>query len=151
MNIKRIISWSAVALWMLIIFSLSSQVAEQSNQLSTGVTDIIIKIIEKVFPNINFDIGSFNHIVRKNAHFVAYLVLGILVLNALRIGGTYDYRSVVLALVICVLYAITDEVHQLLVPGRSGQIKDVIIDSAGASMGIGLYLLINKTAPARNI
>lgn len=37
---------------------------------------------------------------------------------------------------ICILYAISDEVHQLFVPGRGGQVRDVIIDSAGAIAGI---------------
>ncbi|WP_252891050.1 hypothetical protein [Thermoclostridium stercorarium] len=44
------ISWAAVVLWMVVIFCLSAQVAEQSNQLSGGVTDIVVKTVEKVKP-----------------------------------------------------------------------------------------------------
>ncbi|WP_027364988.1 VanZ family protein [Desulfotruncus alcoholivorax] len=140
----KIVSWAAVLLWMALIFNLSSQVAEQSNQLSTGITEVIVKTVEKVAPKAEFDIKSFNNILRKNAHFFAYLVLGILVLKALRRRGAHGCRTVILALGICVFYAISDEVHQLFVPGRGGQVRDVIIDSAGAGVGIGLYWVIGR-------
>jgi VanZ family protein len=41
--------------------------------------------------------------------------------------------------VFCVLYAVSDEVHQLFVPGRGAQVTDVLIDNAGAFVGIGIY------------
>lgn len=144
MNLKKILSYTAVILWMLLIFNFSSQVANESNELSTGLTEIIIKTIENIIPNVDFDIGSFNHIVRKNAHFIAYLVLGVLTLNALRRGGVNGYRSLAFAIGLCILYSISDEWHQLFVPGRAGQVRDVIIDSAGAGVGIGAYLLTSK-------
>jgi VanZ family protein len=137
----KIFSWSAVILWMGLIFYLSHQPATESNQLSKGITEVIVKEVEKVAPNAEFDIRGFNHIVRKNAHFFAYLVLAVLVINAFRRSGIYGYRSVGIALLICVLYAISDEVHQLFVPGRGSQAKDVFIDSAGVSIGIGVYML----------
>lgn len=145
----KIISWITVLLWMALIFVLSSQVAEQSNQLSTEITAVIVKTVAKIAPQAEFDMESINHIVRKNAHFFAYLVLGILVINALRISGVNGYRGVAIALGICVLYAISDEVHQLFVPGRSGEVRDVLIDSAGASVGIGVYLLMGRLIKLR--
>ncbi len=45
---------------------------------------------------------------------------------------------------ICVLYAIFDEIHQLYVPGRSGEIIEVLIDSVGAGVGIGLQTMYVK-------
>lgn len=131
-----------MVLWMALIFNLSSQVAEQSNKLSTGFTKVVVKALEKVIPKVNFNIRSFNHIVRKNAHFFTYLILGILVLNALQRSGVLGYQSIGLAAAICIFYAISDEVHQIFVPGRGAQVKDVLIDSTGASVGIGLYLLV---------
>jgi len=144
MPISKILSWTAVILWMFLIFHLSSQVAEESNQLSTGITRIIVETVERIVPQENLDIEELNHIVRKNSHFFAYLVLGILMLNSLRRSGISGYSSIVLALLFCVLYAITDEVHQLFVPGRGGQVKDVIIDSSGVIAGIGMYFFIRK-------
>ena len=49
--------------------------------------------------------------------------------------------AIAVAVGICVLYAISDEVHQLFVPGRSGQFKDVFLDSGGAIVGAALYRL----------
>lgn len=137
-----ILAWVVVLLWMLLIFNLSSQVAEDSNKLSKGVTKVVTETAERVVPGKDFDINRFNPIVRKNAHFFAYLVLGIFVMNALRRSRVYRWRSLLLALGICALYAISDEVHQLFVAGRGGQVKDVFIDSTGAFVGIGLYNII---------
>lgn len=144
MTLRKILAWTAVILWMAVIFHLSHQPATVSNTLSTGITEVIVKTVEKVIPRASIDVQSFNNVVRKNAHFIAYLVLGVLVLNALRRTGVKGSRSLVLALGICVLYAVSDEVHQLFVPGRGGQVHDVLIDSAGASVGIGLYLLVSR-------
>lgn len=89
MSIYKILSWTAVILCMVFIFNLSSQEVEQSNQLSTGVPEVIVETIEKVAPNADLNMKSINHEVRKNALVFAYLVLAMLVLNALRRSGAY--------------------------------------------------------------
>lgn len=144
MRTNKMHSWIAVIVWMALIFYLSHQPATQSNELSSGITAFIVKAVENVAPNLDFDISGFNHLVRKNAHFVAYLVLGVLTFNALRVSGVRGFRNVVIALGICILFAISDEVHQLFIPGRSGEVRDVLIDSAGASVGIGVSLVIAR-------
>ena len=48
MKSKKIVSWVAALLWMAVIFSLSAQPAVSSNQLSKGVTEIIVEIVEKI-------------------------------------------------------------------------------------------------------
>ncbi len=82
-----------------------------------------------------------NHLVRKNAHFFIYLVLGVFVVNALRSSGVQGYRRVGLALLICVFYAVSDEVNQYFVEDRGPQVKNVLIDSTGALIGICLFFL----------
>lgn len=146
-RIGSILSWAAVIFWMAFIFFLSAQVAEQSSQLSTGITEAIVGIIRKLIPNAELDLNSFNHFVRKNAHFMAYLVLGLLTSNALGKNKLHRCKRGLFALLICVLYAISDEVHQLFVPGRGGQAADVLIDSVGALFGVGLYLALMKLCP----
>lgn len=140
----RINPWLLVVLWMALIFYLSHQPATESNSLSTGITERVVAIIERVTSDIDFDVRNFNHIVRKNAHFFAYLILGVLVSNALKNNGIKGSNRFIIALLICVLYAISDEVHQLYVIGRAGQVKDVIIDSAGAIVGISGYIVFGK-------
>lgn len=139
------ISWAAVFLWMVCIFYFSHQPAYVSNDLSTTITEVIVEKIEMVAPHIDFDIGSFNHIVRKNAHFFLYFILGILTVNAFKKSGAFTYRKIGIALLVCVLFAVSDEIHQLFVPGRGSQVKDVLIDSSGATIGIILCGMIQKT------
>ncbi len=135
----RILSWTLVIVWMGLIFFLSSQPGTQSGALSKGITQIIVTAIEWVFPGVELDVQTFHSFVRKSAHFVVYLVLGFLVMNAIW-GRVKGIRRILLAVLICVLYAVVDEVYQASVPGRSGEAIDVIIDSAGAVVGIAAYL-----------
>jgi VanZ family protein len=130
---------------------MSAQPANQSNNLSTGVTEKVIETVKKVIHNNDLNIETLNHLIRKSAHFSAYLVLAILVLNALRMGGPLKGKSFVLAFVICALYASSDEFHQLFVPGRGAQVTDVCIDSSGAIVGIGLYILWRTFSKKRSI
>jgi VanZ family protein len=135
-NKKTLIYWIAVFLWMLLIFNMSSQVAEQSDELSKGITKIIIEALKNVAPGGNFDTGTLNHLLRKNAHFFAYLFLGILVTSAIKRSSLKGPKVFIISLLICVLYAISDEVHQLFVPGRGPGVADVLIDSMGALVGV---------------
>ncbi|MDX8361108.1 VanZ family protein [Cytobacillus sp. IB215316] len=136
-----IILWITVITWMILIFYLSSQVEEQSDHLSKNITQVIIESAEKVSPQSEFNLHKMNRLVRKNAHFIAYLVLGMLIVLALRNSGWSSLKSSGVALMICVLFAISDEFHQLFVSGRGAQMRDVIIDSAGAIVGISMTFL----------
>ncbi|WP_422484695.1 VanZ family protein [Gudongella sp. DL1XJH-153] len=133
--------WLLVLAWMAIIFYLSSQQAADSNQLSTGITKIIVDLISGVFPGLAPQVQWLNHIVRKNAHFIAYFILGLLQINALYVNGLGGRKAFITALAICFLYAVSDEFHQTFVPGRSGELRDVIIDSMGSLTAIGIYTI----------
>ncbi|AFM02094.1 putative integral membrane protein [Desulfitobacterium dehalogenans ATCC 51507] len=139
-----IVSWAAVLFWMGLIFYLSAQVASQSDELSQGIAERLFGVIAKIIPGVNGDFLLSNFVVRKSAHFLSYLMLGLLTTNALRRSGVKGVRHLVIAIGICVLYAISDEVHQLFVPGRSGQIKDVLLDSGGAIVGTALHRLFER-------
>lgn len=138
------LSWIVVFLWMALIFFSSAQVADQSNELSRGITKTIIEVVEKVSSGLSLDISLLNYLLRKSTHFFAYFVLGILVLHALKKNKVNGFSALVLAFGICALYAVSDEVHQLFVPGRGGKVTDVLIDSSGAIVGIVLYVVMRK-------
>lgn len=140
-----IASWGAIAIWMLIIFAFSAQPADQSDELSKSVTKVILETIEQAVQDVEIDVEMLNHIVRKNAHFFTYLILGLLVANGMGRIGIRGARRILLSLGICILYAASDEIHQLFVPGRGAQVRDVMIDSGGAAAGIGIYLGLRKT------
>lgn len=144
-NKKRlhvILSCAAVILWMILIFVLSAQPAVQSNRVSKKVTEVIIKIVNKIIPGSDLKVLNANRFIRKNAHFFVYLILGILTSVAVRKFGVVGVRTMGLVLLICILYALSDEFHQTFVPGRGPQIKDVLIDGAGAVVGSSLYAAI---------
>jgi VanZ family protein len=139
-----LISWSAVVLWMLLIFCFSSQVVEKSRMLSEDIVNTGIGAVEKVSPVSDFDLEELNRFVRKNAHFFNFLVLGILVVNAKRRSGFKGLGWFIAALGFCILYAVSDEIHQLYVPGRGGQLQDILIDSSGVLVGSSLYVITRK-------
>lgn len=152
MNKNKLINWLPAIVWMMLIFIFSAQPAAQSNELSSGLTKVLVDVLGKVLPlnaetcTINDFAVQMNHIVRKSAHFSIYLVLGILVSGAMIKSGNKK-RTVVISLLICSVYAASDELHQLFVPGRGCQLKDVLIDSAGAFTGISinnLFLSIKR-------
>ena len=85
-------------------------------------------------------------LMRKSAHFIAYLILGFLVSHAMKnesfTATAWKRRGT--TLLICVAYAISDEFHQVFVPGRGPLLKDVLIDGSGASLGILLYVGVRE-------
>lgn len=140
----KLLSWLAAVIWMAVIFYLSHQPATTSSELSSGLTQFMMNTIEIIVPNQDLNGEAFHLYVRKGAHFFAYFMLGILVLHALRCSKLLGFQCVGFALLICVLYAVSDEVHQLFITGRSGEIRDVLIDSAGSSVGIGVWLVMKR-------
>lgn len=141
---RRIFSWALVIIWMAVIFLFSHQPGSESSELSTGIVRRIINIVQTVFPNTELDQEILSLIIRKTAHFTIYMILGLLIINALCIYNISRTRAFILAILICILYAISDELHQLYIPGRSGQLTDVLIDSAGALCGILLMTAIRR-------
>ena len=150
MKIKRnrVISWTMVILMMAVIFLFSAKTADASEQMSMGVTQWISKLVgispaeAGGFGNSLYDMLSvMDHYVRKTAHFLEYALLGVLVCLALGIDVKKKAHLLGAALAFCSFYAVTDELHQYFVPGRSCQIKDVMIDSSGALTGICFCML----------
>lgn len=132
--------------WMLVIFMLSAQISSESDSLSSGITKFVLNLINGLFPRLEIEFSVFSHFVRKSAHFIAYLILGILSLHAIDEEKNTKLTRFMKALLICVLYAMSDEFHQLYVPGRSGELKDVLLDSTGSLVGILGYFFIRYRA-----
>ncbi|ROR31427.1 VanZ family protein [Mobilisporobacter senegalensis] len=135
---------------MIGIFYFSSQTAVQSSGLSGNITENIMEVI-KNFLNIQEDIKTNNvffqlaeTIIRKSAHMMEYAVLAVTIAYPLKIYGNQGLRLMIWSELISVLYAVTDEFHQLFVPGRSGQLTDVFIDGIGALIGCILFWLISN-------
>lgn len=144
---KCILCWLAVAGWMAVIFWMSAQTGNQSGGASEAIVrwlvDVFCPHFEKITQVRQTAILEVCHtIVRKGAHFTEYAVLAILVANALRHYALPQRLSWLLPVVISVVYALTDEVHQHFVPGRACRLLDVGIDTCGAIFGMCLFAAI---------
>lgn len=124
--------WIPVILWMLVIFLLSHQDASQSGSLSSGLLTRILGLLAPILPP-KLPLPLLHLILRKGAHFTAYLILSLLVLRTQEDKST-SFR--LKALLLCSLYAMTDEFHQTFIPGRAGLVTDVLLDTSGAALGI---------------
>lgn len=78
-------------------------------------------------------------LVKKGGHFTGYAVLGALYLRGLAYGQRATRRAWGLAILLALLYALTDELHQRFVSGRGATLTDVGIDTAGALVGATIY------------
>ncbi|TEB08187.1 VanZ like family protein [Pelotomaculum schinkii] len=154
MNINRpliqTLSWLAVLLWMLAIYLLSAQPAGLSNANSKGivtrVVDTTVKLTKaKITEPQKLElIERINSVAREYMHGVVFLVLGLLAQNAAAQSGARGMKAIAISLAICVAYAVTDEIHQLYVPGRAFQVSDIAMDAVGSMMGIGLVYCIRN-------
>lgn len=144
---KKVIYTIFIVLWMILIYTLSNQPSYDSTQLSDG---FIEKTIGNIYNEFNKDVSEeeltqikikYTHPVRKMAHFTIYMILGLLVTLLIKEYNLNSKQIIFLSLLICILYSVSDEIHQLFISGRSGEIRDVLIDTSGSLSGI---LLINK-------
>ena len=139
---KKVIKWILVLLCMLTIFFFSSDNANKSTKKSNGlivqITQVFLghKLSNK---EKEIKIDQYDKYLRKSAHFTLYLILGLLLISALYEYKLDDTKTILIALLIAFLYACSDEFHQLFVPGRSGEILDVLIDTLGSLTGIMCY------------
>lgn len=145
--IIKIVKVFIVLFCMFTIFMLSADDNNESNKKSDGLIIKACKILVRKDLSEKEQqayIDKYVTFVRKSAHFTIYLLLGLSIISLIKEYRQIDIKSLIIALIISVLYAVSDEIHQILVPGRSGEIRDVLIDSIGSLTGIYLYYLFYK-------
>ncbi len=141
---KKIISWLFVIIWLFVIFYFSAtngtDSLAQSKDLTRTITEKAYKVSYKIgiikeMPNdkeMSKIVYKLNPIIRKIAHVFIYFVLAILLLIALGTKKENLLKNVLIAIIICFAYSLSDEIHQTMVGGRDGKITDCLIDTAGA-------------------
>ena len=135
---------------MVLIFMFSAADSDESSASSTRVGYLLGHWFVSGFDQLDEAeqleyIESITYPVRKAAHTTEYFFLGILCTASLLVW--VRKRSYVLFLTgwgIAVLYAVSDEIHQIFVPGRACMFTDVLIDSAGAAAGVLILYIIFK-------
>lgn len=152
--ILRVACFTLSLLIMVFIFSMSAQDAETSSNTSGGLIESVIRFFDKGFTELSQIeqeeyVGKFQFIVRKLAHFSVYLALGFTLSAGMQTFVKLRvFVRTLFAFIIGVLYAILDEIHQIFVPGRSCELRDMLIDSTGILIGslfiMALFLLIKR-------
>lgn len=132
------LAWLFVLTWMAVIFSFSAQQGSDSGALSGSIVGSILTLWNSLFPSQPLEKDLLHFLIRKGAHFTVYLILGLLVLNALYKSEIANKKAYLLTILICFLYAISDEVHQAFVPNRGPSFGDVLLDTTGSAFGVWL-------------
>lgn len=147
-NIKvRLIAFLLLLCWMMAIFIMSAQPANESSRVSGGFVQKIIDVIYSDFESFSTSrqasiANNLTFIIRKTAHFLEYFILGAL---SVIIAFTFEKGSTFVkalgATLFSVIYAVSDEIHQYFVPGRACRFFDISIDSLGCVCAVVLIAI----------
>ena len=140
-------------LWCTLIYTLSDMNTNTSNGHSKEIISIFIE--DSIETTNSLGLTSLNPTsakidkaskilnlpLRKMMHASVYFILSLIIVTY--VNYMFDVRKYILAsliaIIVCLIFATTDEYHQTFVDGRTGQIKDVLIDTSGAVIGTLLY------------
>lgn len=125
----------------LLIFFFSSQTAAESSGTSSRLITWILTLKNPHFAELpqkqqRAQIQQLQFITRKGAHFSVYTLLGICLVPPLTLYAGKRGHAALAAWLFCVAYAVSDELHQYFIPGRSCEIRDFLIDVSGALLGV---------------
>ena len=142
---KFLIYWLPLFVWMGVIFTASSD-ADSARHSSIYFEPLM----RWLFPAMSQPhIEQLHYAFRKCCHMMEFAVLAVLAWRAIRQPQRNDQRNwrwdeAGLALGLTLLYAASDELHQVFIPSRTGQISDVVVDVIGGAIGLTLLWLAGK-------
>lgn len=151
---RQLFGMAIVLLLLLFIWGNSLQPAEASSAVSTGLL-AQLKPLWRELTGTGFPIS--HHLLRKLGHFSEFLILGIAVTLTGTIGlPTREHRETIILqkhIIPVILYAgllaaVVDETIQYFSPGRSPEVRDILIDYSGFCCGLLLVLLLNRIRTA---
>ncbi|MBO4878620.1 MAG: VanZ family protein [Ruminococcus sp.] len=130
---------------MILIFLFSCEDSDESSHRSRIATALVTKVLYTDFEELPEErqkeiMDKADHIVRKLAHCTIFAALGFCA--SCTVGERRIFSRISGGvLLFCFLYACSDELHQRFVPGRSGEFRDVMIDTSGSLIGILLSFI----------
>jgi VanZ family protein len=131
MSRTQIVNIILLLIWLCVIFIFSSE----PSAVSSTRSGVIVNTIKTINPSVA-DTENITFLVRKAAHITAYFILGILMYRVVRMYARIPKKTILFSIVFVATYAISDELHQLLVNGRSGEVRDVLIDTTAGAFGV---------------
>ncbi len=153
---RRILAFMPAIVIMALIFFFSAQPAEESGEVSEFLGERLFLATSDLF-GLGWTmqkIAALNleaqHAIRKAAHFTEYFILGLALFSGFRVnfpkapGRRYGIPGnwTLPAVITASLYAASDEIHQIFIPGRYAAVSDALVDTLGAATGILLLSLI---------
>ena len=148
LNIIRGMLITALIAIFVTIFGFSNQNSETSAGLSQKVTNFVVEFVPSIknMPEKEKEQAEYRieKVIRKIAHYSIYTLVGILLMALMSTYKIKELDRIAISMIIGVIYAATDEIHQAFVPGRGPLVTDVILDSIGVLTGICIVLLVYK-------
>ncbi len=144
---KRILKFIPMLVMMGVIFFFSQMPGEESAAASGKIFNEVMKIVEQINQTglTHLSPDRIHWLIRKAAHFTEYAVFGWCTIYALTDLFKNKWTACIFSEAIVFLYAVSDEFHQNLIPGRYMSAGDVGIDSMGALLGIWMFVLFHKS------
>lgn len=134
----RLVRYVLLFLWAGVIFYLSSE----GSDASSGRSEAVVAVVQGWGSAVPAEVLSFW--IRKSAHIAAYLIFGCLVYWVVRLHLPIGRRVFWVSAGLVLLYALSDELHQLFVPGRSAELRDVAIDTVAGAVGVGAAMAVER-------
>lgn len=147
LNILAVVLVVFIIANLVFIWVNSAKVASRSNKASTKLAETIVKKTTKNYSSLSKTeqqkkISATNNKIRSFAHFAEFVPLGFfmlfLMLNFFCSKGRYKllFKCILLSLIICMITALSDEIHQIFIKGRAFEVKDIFVDTSGSLLGI---------------
>ncbi len=136
---KKFLKLLFVLFWMCLIFFFSMDSGDASSIKSNSIIDHMSQFF--LGKNITLEEKEiirekYEYPLRKGAHLTLYFCLGVSVLLLLKEYHLITKKEIIISICLVFLYACSDEIHQLFVPNRSGELLDVLLDTFGGSLGV---------------
>ncbi len=145
-KIRKAAVFIPAIIWMYVIYALSDKTAVKSSIQSETLALRLVRLVTRFSSMTDGDKVQLSLIlepyIRDIAHMAEYAILFILLYIAVRAFISCRYRTLLLSLAVCFLYACTDEIHQYFVPGRAFELMDIGLDILGAGISAVLLLLL---------
>lgn len=140
----KVVKIILIIIWMITVFRFSNQGGTESSSTSAKVTKVIVDVVvnDKKEENKVQIANKIEKVVRKFAHYTIYTIGGVLIMNYAYTTDKTKKQQTFGSLLFGAFYAVTDEVHQYFVPGRSARVFDVGIDTLGVITGIIIFTII---------
>ena len=148
--VKKLCVWIPAVIIIVCIFGFSQQNGEQSMGISYKVSEFLVDVADSIhlidmkWNDRAHALEQMQTPVRKLAHMAEFALLGFSVYFALKYDEfSYKFTKYVTFFIVLAVASL-DEFHQLMVPGRNGNPRDVMIDMCGCLIAIFISVLLDK-------